>query len=59
MTLTGVGLTAAVSTELAREKIPANIVAATQHDHVFVPSKQAERAMALLRGLQARARADD
>ena len=57
--LTGVGLTAAVSTELAREKIPANIVAATQHDHVFVPSKQAERAMALLRGLQARARADE
>lgn len=54
--LTGVGLTAAVATELAREKISANVVAATQHDHVFVPAKHAERAMELLRGLQARAR---
>ncbi len=53
---TGVGLTAAVSNELARERIPANIVAATQHDHVFVPGKLAERAMTLLRDLQARAR---
>jgi hypothetical protein len=57
--LTGVGLTAAVATELAREKIPANVVAATQHDHVFVPSKHSERAMELLRKLQARARADN
>jgi len=54
--LTGVGLTGAVATELAREKIPANVVAATQHDHVFVPARKAEAAMELLRGLQARAR---
>lgn len=54
--LTGVGLTAAVASELAREKIPANIVAATQHDHVFVPSSKADKAMELLRQLQARAR---
>ncbi|MEM7718676.1 MAG: ACT domain-containing protein [Pseudomonadota bacterium] len=54
--LTGVGLTAAVTTELARDKIPANVVAATQHDHVFVPSKYADRTMTLLRNLQARAR---
>ncbi len=54
--LTGVGLTAAVTTELARDKIPANVVAATQHDHVFVPTRHAERAMTLLRNLQARAR---
>ena len=54
--LTGIGLTAAVSTELARAKIPANVVAATQHDHVFVPSKYAAQAMDLLRKLQARAR---
>ncbi len=54
--LSGIGLTAAVATELAREKIPANVVAATQHDHVFVPSRHAERAMDLLRKLQARAR---
>lgn len=56
--LTGVGLTGAVATELAREKIPANVVAATQHDHVFVPAKMAEKAMTLLRDLQARARDD-
>ncbi len=54
--LTGVGLTAAVATELARDKIPANVVAATQHDHVFVAARHAERAMTLLRNLQARAR---
>jgi len=53
---TGVGLTAAVTTELARDKIPANVVAATQHDHIFVPSKHADRAVTLLRNLQARAR---
>lgn len=57
--LTGVGLTGAVATELAREKIPANVVAATQHDHIFVPAKKAEAAMDLLRNLQARARDDN
>ena len=56
--LTGVGLTGAVATELAREKIPAKIVAATQHDHVFVPANKAQAAMDLLRNLQARARED-
>lgn len=54
--LTGIGLTAAVATELARERIPANVVAATQHDHIFVPARKAEAAMALLRALQTRAR---
>ena len=57
--MTGVGLTAAVTTELARQKIPANVVAATQHDHVFVPTKRATEAMELLRDLQARARDGD
>jgi len=57
--LTGIGLTAAVATELAREKIPANVVAATQHDHIFVPSSKAEAAMTLLRALQTRARAEE
>lgn len=56
--LTGVGLTAAVAMELAREKIPANMVAATQHDHVFVPARKAQAAMDLLRNLQTRARED-
>lgn len=53
--LTAVGLTAAVSGELARRKIPANVVSATQHDHIFVPTKHADAAMNLLRELQARA----
>ena len=57
--VTGVGLTAAVTAELARQKIPANVVAATQHDHIFVPKKKAEAAMELLRALQARARDED
>ncbi|NNE82024.1 MAG: ACT domain-containing protein [Silicimonas sp.] len=56
--ITGVGLTAAVTTELAREKIPANVVAATQHDHIFVPAKHAERAIGILRALQARAQSE-
>ncbi len=53
--ISGVGLTAAVSTELAKHKIPANVVAATQHDHIFVPAKHANTAMDLLRNLQTRA----
>ena len=54
--VSGVGLTAAVAGELARHRIPANVVAATQHDHVFVPKKHADRALEALRVLQARAR---
>ena len=56
--VSGVGLTAAVATELAKEKIPANVVAANQHDHIFVPSKQAERAIEILRALQTRAQSE-
>ena len=55
--LEGVGLTAAVAKALAREDIPANVVAATQHDHVFVPSDMADKAMQALRKLQEKARA--
>lgn len=54
----GVGLTAAVARELARERIPASIIAATQHDHIFVPARSADKAMALLRDLQKRAQDD-
>ena len=36
--LEGVGLTAAVSTALGDAGIPCNMVAASHHDHVFVPS---------------------
>ena len=57
--VSGVGLTAAVSGELAKLKIPANVVAATQHDHIFVPSKQADDAMKALRKLQERAQREE
>ena len=51
--LDGVGLTAAVSGELARQNIPCNMVAAYHHDHVFVPSAMAERALQALSAMQA------
>lgn len=49
--LEGVGLTAAVSSALADSGIPANVVAAFHHDHVFVPEGMAEKAVAALRAL--------
>jgi len=54
--LEAVGLTAAVATALAEERIAANVVAAYHHDHVFVPSERAEDAVSALRTLQERAR---
>lgn len=50
--LEAVGLTAAVATALAKGGIPANVVAAARHDHVFVPERQADAALARLRALQ-------
>ncbi|MBF9031330.1 ACT domain-containing protein [Rhodobacterales bacterium HKCCE3408] len=55
--LEGVGLTAAVSGALAEANIPANVVAAFHHDHVFVPVEKAETAMEVLIALQATANA--
>ena len=55
--LEGVGLTSSVSSKLAERGIPCNIVAGTQHDHVFVPMRQKEEAMAALKELQAEAQA--
>jgi hypothetical protein len=52
--LDGVGLTAAVATALANEGIPCNMIAGYHHDHVFVPSAMADRAVAVLRDLQVR-----
>jgi hypothetical protein len=54
--LEGVGLTAAVASALAEAGIPANVVAGHHHDHVFVPSAMAERAIACLEALSAGAR---
>jgi hypothetical protein len=53
--LDGVGLTAAVATAFADEGIPCNVVAAFHHDHLFVPAETAERALQVLRDLQAKA----
>ena len=53
--LDGVGLTAAVSSALAAQGIPANVVAAARHDHVFVPADRAEEALAILLARQAEA----
>lgn len=49
--LEAVGLTAAVSHALANAGIPCNVVAALHHDHLFVPVKNAARAMEILKGL--------
>ena len=54
--LDGVGLTAAVAEALAQEGIPCNVLAGFHHDHVFVPSAQAERAVAVLAARAASAR---
>ena len=46
--LDAVGLTAAVSTKLAKHGISANVVAAFYHDHIFVQTEKAEHAMTAL-----------
>ncbi|MEM6694993.1 MAG: ACT domain-containing protein [Pseudomonadota bacterium] len=51
--LDGVGLTAAVAAALTAAAIPANVVAAFHHDHLFVPEALAERALDVLRRLAA------
>lgn len=49
--LEAVGLTAAVATKLAEHGISANVVAAYYHDHIFVPSHQANQALEALKEL--------
>ena len=46
--LEAVGLTAAVATRLAEQGISANVIAAFFHDHIFVASADADRALAAL-----------
>lgn len=51
--LEGVGLTAAVSTALADAGIACNVVAGARHDHLFVPARDADRALGILERLAA------
>ena len=46
--LNAVGLTAAVSVKLTEHGISANVIAGYFHDHIFVQSEYAEKAMAAL-----------
>ena len=50
--LEAVGLTAVLSSRLAEHGISANIVAARNHDHLFVPWDRREDALAALNSLQ-------
>jgi uncharacterized protein len=54
--LTGVGLTAAVSAALGAQNIACNMVAAHHHDHVFVPASASTQAMDILTALQDQAK---
>ena len=54
--LNAVGLTATVADTLAKQKIPANIVAAYHHDHVFVLDSRAQDALNLLNELMSETR---
>lgn len=49
--LDAVGLTAAFSNKLAECGISANVVAGYYHDHIFVPSEHAQRAIEALNQL--------
>ncbi|MEM1268534.1 MAG: ACT domain-containing protein [Bacteroidota bacterium] len=49
--LEAVGLTAAVASRLAEVGIPANVIAAFYHDHVFVPADRAGEALGALKSL--------
>jgi hypothetical protein len=49
--LSSVGLTAAVAKSLADRGIPANVIAATFHDHLFVPWDRRDEALGALHAL--------
>ena len=49
--LNALGLTSSFSSALAAEGISCNVVAAFYHDHIFVATKDAKRAMMVLKKL--------
>ena len=52
--LEAVGLTAAVTSELAAHDISVNVIAGYHHDHIFVPSRHADLALSLLKAMSSR-----
>ena len=52
--LEAIGLTAAVTSELATHDISANVIAGYYHDHIFVPSRHADLALRLLESMSSR-----
>ncbi|MFE9016705.1 ACT domain-containing protein [Streptomyces cyaneofuscatus] len=52
--LEAVGLTAAISRELASVGLSCNVIAGYYHDHLFVPYGRAQEAVSLLEGLAKR-----
>lgn len=50
--LTSVGITAAVSTALARVSISCNVLAGYYHDHLLVPAESVDEAIDVLGGLE-------
>lgn len=49
--LDAIGLTASFSTALAQNNISCNVVAGYYHDHIFVETKDSEKAMQVLKEL--------
>jgi hypothetical protein len=49
--LDAVGLTAAVTTQLAQHNLSANVLAAYYHDHIFVQSANAHKTLKFIQDL--------